>query len=42
MKRLLVLGLIVLAAPVIIVSAMYAVAMCDRSTITLWSEDDTE
>ncbi len=40
MKKLLIFGIIVLAAPLIIASAVYAMAMCDRSTIELWSETD--
>ena len=40
MRKLLTLGVIVLASPVLIVGALYAVMLCDRSTIALWSEDE--
>ena len=40
MKRLVTIGVIVLASPLLIVGALYAVAMCDRSVMVLWSEDE--
>lgn len=40
MRKLLTLSVIVLASPIIIVGALYAVAMCDRSVIVLVEVDE--
>ena len=40
MNRLLTFGVIVALSPVIVAVSIYAVAMCDRSVIALWSEEE--